>query len=63
MKGRKMRRLLDFFCWLFLSAANLALSPLVWITRGLDWLMLSDEERWEQEEEADWARCCRRDLK
>lgn len=55
-----MRRLLQFFCWLILSAANLALSPLVWMAEKLEWLMLPDEERWEREEEKKWERLRRR---
>lgn len=55
-----MHRLLQFFCWLILSAANLALLPLVWMARKLEWLMLSDEERWELEEEKEWERRHRR---
>lgn len=55
-----MRRLLQFFCWLVLSIANLALLPLVWMAEKLEWLLLSDEERWEREEEKEWARRHRR---
>lgn len=54
-----MRRLLQFFCWLVLSIANLALSPLVWLAEKLEWLMLPDEERWEREEKKEWERLCR----
>lgn len=50
----------NLFCWLILSIANLALLPLVWMAEKLEWLMLSDEERWELEEEKEWERLRRR---
>lgn len=46
-----MRRLLRFFCWLGLTAAYVALCVLEWIMKQCEWLMLSDEERWEREDE------------
>jgi hypothetical protein len=51
---------LRFFCWLILSIANLALSPLVWMAGKLEWFMLPYEERWEREEEKEWERLRRR---
>jgi len=46
-----MRSVLDFFSWFVLSAAYLALCVLEWIMKQCEWLMLSDEERWEREDE------------
>lgn len=44
------RPMCNLLSWLILAVASLALLPLVWLVEKLEWLLLSDEERWEREE-------------
>lgn len=51
-----MRSILQFFSWLILSIAYVALCVLEWIMKQCEWCMLSDEERWEREDEEERER-------
>lgn len=46
-----MRRLLQSVPWPVLLAAYLAFTLLEWLMKACEWLMLSDMERWDREDE------------